>query len=104
MDTRYVVASAKFLGVPLKKLRDLITIKGYDSREGRVVTYFLECTLMINSRRLTLVPFLVLDLGNHDLILGLKWFEYYNVKLDLCHRRLEWPASLLARPHFAREI
>ncbi len=70
MDTRYVMASAKFLGVPLRKLQDPITIKGYDGREGRVVTYFLEYTLTIDSRRLTLVPFLVLDLGNHDLILG----------------------------------
>jgi hypothetical protein len=71
IDTRYIVASVKFLGVPLRKLQDPITIKGYNSREGRVVTHFLEYTLTINSRRLTLVPFLVLDLGNHDLILSL---------------------------------
>ena len=79
------MASVKFLGVPLKKLQDLIAIKGYNSREGRVVTHFLECTLIINNQQLTLVPFLVLDLGNHDLILGSQWFKYYNVKPDLCH-------------------
>jgi hypothetical protein len=71
IDTHYIVASVKFLGVPLIKLRDPITIKGYNSREGRVVTHFLECTLIINNRQLTLVPFLVLNLGNHDLILSL---------------------------------
>jgi hypothetical protein len=83
MDTYYVVASTKFLGVPLKKLQDPITIKGYNSREGRVVIHFLEYTLTINSRQLTLVPFLVLNLGNHDLILSSQWFKYYDVKLDL---------------------
>src|SRR6266536_4343350 len=70
MDTCCVMASVKFLGVPLRKLQDPIAIKGYDGREGRVVTHFLEYTLTINGRRLTLVPFLVLDLGNYDLILG----------------------------------
>ena len=65
------MASTKFLGVLLRKLQDPITIKGYDSRESRAVTYFLEYILTINSRQLTLVLFLVLDLENHDLILGL---------------------------------
>ena len=30
MDTRYTMASAKFLGVPLRKLQDPIAIKGYN--------------------------------------------------------------------------
>ena len=30
MDTCCVMASTKFLGVPLRKLQDPITIKGYD--------------------------------------------------------------------------
>ena len=46
----------------------------------------------------------MLDLGNHDLILGSRWFKYYDVKPDLRRRRLEWPASLPASPHYAREI
>jgi hypothetical protein len=71
IDTYYVVASVKFLGVPLIKLHNPITIKGYNSYKGRVVTHYLEYTLTINRRQLTLVPFLVLNLGNHDLILSL---------------------------------
>jgi hypothetical protein len=50
INTCYVVASIKFLGVPLTKLHDPITIKGYNSRKGRVVTHFLEYTLIINNR------------------------------------------------------
>ena len=49
MDICCVMASVKFLGVPLKKLQDPIAIKGYNSCEGRVVTHFLECTLTINN-------------------------------------------------------
>ena len=50
MDTCCTMASAKFLGVPLRKLQDPIAIKGYNGRQGRAVTHFLECTLTINSR------------------------------------------------------
>ena len=31
IDTCYIIASTKFLGVPLRKLQDSITIKGYNS-------------------------------------------------------------------------
>ena len=104
IDTCYIIASTKFLGVPLRKLQDPITIKGYNSCQGRVVTHFLEYTLTINSRQLTQVPFLVLNLGNHDLILGLQWFKYYNIKPDLCCQQLKWPISLLASPYYTQEI
>ena len=46
----------------------------------------------------------MLDLGNHDLILGLQWFEYYDVKPDLRRQRLKWPVSIPASPHYAQEI
>ena len=104
MDTCYIIASTKFLGVPLRKLQDPIIIKGYNGYQGRVVTHFLEYTLTINSRQLTQVPFLVLNLGNHDLILGLQQFKYYNIKPDLCHQWLKWPTSLLASPYYTQEI
>ena len=104
MNMCYTIASTKFLGVPLRKLQDPIAIKGYDSCQGRVVTYFLECTLIINSRQLTQVPFLVLNLGNYNLILGLQWFKYYNVKPDLCCQQLKWLTSLLASSYYTQEI
>ena len=104
MDTCCAMASTKFLGVSLRKLQDPIAIKGYDGCQGRVVTHFLECTLTINSRRLTQVPFLVLNLGNYNLILGLQWFKYYNIKLDLYYQQLKWPISFLASPYYTQEI
>ena len=34
---------------------------------------------------------LILDLGQHDLILGRKWFELYDIWIDPRNRRLIWP-------------
>jgi hypothetical protein len=104
MDTRCALSSVKFLRTPLKKLRQPIAIKGYDGRKGKNVTHYLECTLTLDGRRLVAVPFLVLDLGNHNLILGSQWFAHYDVKPDLQRRRLEWPAQLPVKPYFAQEI
>jgi len=89
MDTRCAVTIAKFLGLPFTKLRKPIAIKAYNSHRGKAVTHYLQCTLALDGRRLVNVPFLVLDLGNHDLILGSLWFAHFDVKPDLRRRRLE---------------
>src|SRR5204863_4488924 len=54
----------------------------------------------------TNIPFCILDLGNHDIILGLKWMEYFDIWLNPRNRRLVWPddESRLAPPSFHREI
>ena len=34
---------------------------------------------------------LILDLGNHNLILGRKWLAYHDIWLDVRNRKLLWP-------------
>lgn len=36
-------------------------------------------------------PFLIADLGQHDIIVGQKWFGYHDVWLNVRHRKLVWP-------------
>ena len=69
IDIHCTVTIAKFLGLPFKRLKKLITIKGYNRYRGKAVIYYLRCTLTIDNQRLVRVPFLVLDLSNYDLIL-----------------------------------
>jgi len=104
MDTRCAVTTAKFLGLPFERLKKPIAIKGYDGHRGKAVTHYLRCTLAIDNRRLVRVPFLVLDLGNHDLILGALWFAHFDVMPDLRRRRLRWPENLPPYPYFAKEL
>ena len=98
------IAISKFLKSYLTPLLSSIAIKGYDGKKGKEVTHFLKCTLVIDGRRLTKLPFLVLNLGNYDLILGSLWFEHYDVKPDMRRRRLVWPLALPSYPHFAQEL
>jgi len=70
------------------------------------VTYYLTLHLSINGRRQTNIPFCILDLGNHDIILGLKWIDYFNVWLDPRKRTLVWPndEKRLSLPSFQKEV
>ena len=41
IDTHCTVTTAKFLGLPFKRLKKLIAIKGYDRHRGKAVIYYL---------------------------------------------------------------
>ena len=41
IDTYCAVTTAKFLGLSFKRLKKLITIKGYDRHRGKAVIYYL---------------------------------------------------------------
>src|SRR5438045_4625999 len=60
----------------------------------------------IDSHLQTNIPFCILDLAKHDIILVLKWMEYFDIWLNPCSRRLVWPddESRLVPPSFHREI
>jgi len=50
-----------------------ITTKGFDGRQGKPVTHFLTLHLSLERPTPREHPVLDLDLGSHDVILGLKW-------------------------------
>ena len=85
---------ANFLNLTPQPLVRPITTKGFDGQHGKPVTHFLMLHLSIDGQRQQDIPFLILDLGNHDVILGLKWMSYFNVWLNPRDRRLLWPDNL----------
>ena len=79
LDTRCAKDVLKFLGCKATRLDRPIVAKGYDGVRGNPITHYLLVDLVIDGRRLIEVPFLILDLGNHDMILRAKWMAYFNV-------------------------
>ena len=106
IDTACAIDVAKFLNIKATRLQEPITVKGFDGKRGHAVTHILILHLYIDGRRQRDIPFCILDLGNHDIILGLKWMEYFNVWLDPRRRALVWPndESRLSPPSFHKEI
>ncbi len=62
----------KFLSYKVIRLNRPIITKGYDKIHDNPITYYLLVDLVINSRRLIEVLFLILDLENYDMILRAK--------------------------------
>jgi hypothetical protein len=95
---------SKFLNTPFEKLERPISVKGYNGRMGKPIESILQIHLRIDGRRQYNIPFLITDLGHHDVILGRKWLYYLNLWLDIRNRQLIWPTNLPPTPSFIREI
>src|SRR5450432_416806 len=104
IDTACAVDIAKFLNLKAQRLSSSIKVKGYDGKASNSVTHVLRLHLTIDGRRQYNLPLLILDLGSHDLILGRKWFDYFNVLIDCRQRCLQWPSELKLSYSATREI
>jgi len=91
INTTCAIDIAKFFNFKAKRLIRPITTKGFDGRPGKLVTHFLSLNLSLDDQRQEDIPFLILDLGSHDVILGLKWMSYFNIWLNPRDKRLLWP-------------
>jgi predicted aspartyl protease len=97
----FIFISEKFAWLLLQKLGwkieklpfPSLPIKGYDGRRGPSITSFLRTHLILDGRRIYNVPFLVLPLGNHDIIIGKTFLEYFNISPNIAQRKLYWPRN-----------
>ena len=104
LDTKCARKISEFLNTPLETLKRPVPVRGYNGQAGKPITSILRTHLRVNGRRLYNMPFLVTDLGHHDVILGRKWLAYLDLWLDARNRQLIWPAELPPTPSFNKEI
>ena len=93
INTSCAIDIAKFLNLKVKRLPEPINVKGYNGQAGKAITHILQLHLTVDGRRQYHLPLLILDLGSHDLILGRKWFAYFNILIDAARNCLHWPAN-----------
>jgi hypothetical protein len=86
LDTICAKKISEFLNTPFEQLERPIPIKGYNGRMGKPIASILRIHLHVNGRRQYNVPFLVIDLGHHNVILGRKWLAYLDLWLDIWNR------------------
>jgi hypothetical protein len=72
MNTSFAIEAAKFLDIESVRLKHPIPVKGFDGERGNTITHVLILHLTIDGKRQEDIPFCILDLGNYDVILGLK--------------------------------
>ena len=93
IDSRCADAVSKCLGEKPKNLGYSIQSKGFDGRKGPVILQYILLSLWIDGRRLDNLPFLIVELGLHDIILGSRFLAHFDIMIDSRQRRLVWPTD-----------
>jgi hypothetical protein len=70
-------------------------VKGYNSKQGACITSFLRIHLTLNRYKIYNVPFLVLPLGSHDIIIGKSFIKYFEISPNVAKRTLYWLSNYL---------
>ena len=69
IDTQQAVEIAKFFKIPTTRLKTTAGTKGFNRQPETPITHAIMLHLVIDGRRFLNQPFLMLDLGQHDVII-----------------------------------
>jgi hypothetical protein len=69
-------------------------VKGFDGKMENAITHLMILSLVVDGRVMYNLPFLIVRLGKHDVILGRMWLAKYGVMVDCARRRLLWPEEV----------
>jgi hypothetical protein len=61
------------------RLPQPMTVKAFNGKYNNTVTHILNQNLTLNGGRQADIPFWMLDLHSHDIILGLKWMNHFAI-------------------------
>jgi hypothetical protein len=82
------------LGWKIKKLPfSSLPVKGYDSKQGTCITSYLRIHLTLDRRKIYNVPFLVLPLKSHNIIISKSFLKYFEISPSVAKRSLHWPPN-----------
>ena len=90
IDTKLAIELARFFNRRLTRLPLPSRTRGFDGNPGRPVTHSLNLHLWVDGRRFLDQPFLIVDLGQYDIIIGRRWLANHDIWLDVRNRRMIW--------------
>ena len=91
IDRQRAVEIARFYDTKIQRLDTTAETKGFNGRQGPSITHAIILHLIIDNRRFLNQTFLLVDLGQHDMIIGRRWLAEQDVWMDVRNRRLIWP-------------
>ena len=79
------------LQVPIQRLPFKILVKGFQDQIQTPVDRYIRLHMRIDGRTIRNCPFVIIDLGSQDCIIGVKWLRQFRLQLDTYRNRLLWP-------------
>ena len=101
-DNTFVANAEQFLGTERQPLSQPCSVRGYDGQSRQEITHLIHLTLEIAGHVQKNIPFLILELKGHDLILGKKWLANSNALLDCKEERIIWRNGLITEKRWNR--
>ena len=96
--------ASEIFGTPILSLPYSVQVSGFQGTNCSRVSKYIRLHLTIQGRRIYNCPFLLVDLGNQDLIIGKKLMHHFKLHLDIRKERFVWPSEYPPTPIFQREI
>ena len=91
IDMKKAIELACFYNIPTEPLRQPTKTRGFSGSAEPQITHAIKLHLIVGGRRLLNQPFLILNLGQHEAIIGRRWFAEHDVWLDVRNQQLMWP-------------
>jgi transposase InsO family protein/predicted aspartyl protease len=94
----------KSLNISYNLLPHPIDVAGYDGKLKSRTNQYLRLHLTIDGRRIFNAPFIVLDLGKHDCIIGVKFMRHFKLLLEPARSRFRWPSGKPQTNSWSKDI
>jgi hypothetical protein len=104
LNTSLAANIVRSMGIRYETLPKPARVTGFDGKQTSTISQYLRLHLTINGRRIHNVPFLVLPLGKHDCIIGIKFMRRFRLLLDPARNRFRWPSEYPKTQSFMRDI
>jgi hypothetical protein len=65
-------------------------VTGFNGKQSIPLTHVIILTMATDNRIIRQMPFLILDLGRHDIILGRMWLMKHRILVDCTGKQLIW--------------
>ena len=79
-------------------------MKSFDGERAEPITDVILLFFAVDEKRFSEQPFLIANLGSHDVIIGRKWLEQQDAWLGVKDRIIKWPDCLPPTESFDRLI
>ena len=83
MNTKKAIELARFYNIHTEQLKQPAKTKGFCRSEGPQITHTIKMHFIVGGRQFLDQPFLILNLGQHDVIIGQQWFKQQDMWLDV---------------------
>ena len=91
LHKRLAADISSVLDLDILPLPEPYRVSGFDNVARETVSHFIRAILSVDGRRLYNFPFVLADIGRHDLIIGKNFLEELKVLVDPARSRLIWP-------------